>query len=116
MTKKAKSISAWLLILLFATYASSNALFIHIHIVDDVIYVHSHPYHTGETDSHDHTSEQLVLLDFHNQTSYDNHLFAHSDQIIHRPFEAIIYTDIHVEPCDNQGLNNHPLRAPPVRN
>lgn len=114
MNKTIKKISAWLLILLFVAYTSNNALFIHIHIVDDVIYVHSHPYDKGEADHHDHSMKQLTLLDFHHNTAYYPDLLATVDLTPYLLESNVVYNNIYIQKDSSHGFDNHPLRAPPA--
>ena len=114
MNKVIKILSVWFLILLFVTYTSSNALFIHIHVVDDVIYVHSHPYNKGEADHHEHSIKQLTLLDFHHNTAFYPELTASIDLTPYPLETTVIHNDIHIQKDSSHGFNNHPLRAPPA--
>ena len=108
MSKTIKIISAWFLILLFVAYTSNNALFIHIHIADDVIYVHSHP------DHHDHSMKQLALLDFHYNTTYYPDLLATVDLTPYLLESNVVYNNIYIQKDSSHGFDNHPLRAPPA--
>ena len=48
------------LAILFASYYATTALFAHVHVVNGVILVHSHPF----TKSHSHNAGQALALHF----------------------------------------------------
>ena len=50
MRKRLKNIGALLLLVLFAGYWSCVTLFPHVHHIDGLLYVHSHPY-SGPADN-----------------------------------------------------------------
>ncbi len=114
MRAQLKQIKAWLFLLLFVVYTSSNALFIHVHIVDGEIYVHAHPYHKGEAEDHIHTSEQLLLLDHYSETSFNAEQLSSTNLIFYRSSIAVKQPDICIETMQSHGFENHPLRAPPA--
>lgn len=109
-----KHTTAWFFILLFVSYTSSNALFLHVHIVDGEIYVHAHPYHKGETDVHDHSSEQLILLEHLNESSFSAEQNSTIDLVLYRSSQQIKYRSNTLETMQHHGFKNNPLRAPPA--
>lgn len=60
MRKRLKNIGALLLLVLFAGYWSCVTLFPHVHHIDGLLYVHSHPY-SGPADNptHSHSAQQF---------------------------------------------------------
>lgn len=52
----------WFLPVLFVTYLASYTCFAHVHIVNGVTIVHSHPFQKGG--EHEHTVLELWLIDF----------------------------------------------------
>lgn len=63
MRKRLKNIGALLLLVLFAGYWSCVTLFPHVHRIDGLLYVHSHPY-SGPADNptHSHSAQQFQLI------------------------------------------------------
>jgi hypothetical protein len=61
---KRKSFFAILLLTLFAGYMVGTTFFVHAHVVDEKIIVHSHPYHHGGDGGtgHNHTDSQFQLI------------------------------------------------------
>ena len=49
--------------ILFTLYVCSFTLFTHTHIINNIKYVHSHPFKINETSNHEHTEKELQLLD-----------------------------------------------------
>ncbi|MCD7817051.1 MAG: hypothetical protein LUH12_10345 [Bacteroides sp.] len=58
MKKKEYRKTGWLLLLLFSLYWCGITLFTHSHVVNGVVIVHSHPFHTG----HAHTGVQYETI------------------------------------------------------
>lgn len=63
----------WLYPLLFTLYVSSITLFTHSHYINNIRYVHSHPFKLGDSSPHDHSENELKLLDqlFNSQLTSD---------------------------------------------
>ena len=53
----------WFCFILFTLYVSGISLFTHTHVINNITYVHSHPFKRGEAAQHDHTNNALCLLD-----------------------------------------------------
>src|SRR5690554_73373 len=49
--------------LLFTMYVFSITLFTHSHYINNIRYVHSHPFKFSEPPTHEHSEKQLQLLD-----------------------------------------------------
>lgn len=52
----------WFLPVLFISYLASITFFAHIHVVDGMTIVHSHPFKKGA--AHQHTAVELLLVHF----------------------------------------------------
>ncbi len=58
-----KNIGALLLLVLFAGYWSCVTLFPHVHRIDGLLYVHSHPYSgPAGNPTHSHSAQQFQLI------------------------------------------------------
>lgn len=63
MRKRLKNIGALLLLVLFAGYWSCVTLFPHVHRIDGLLYVHSHPYSgPAGNPTHSHSAQQFQLI------------------------------------------------------
>lgn len=69
MISKGRHIIASALLLLFVTYTVAYLSYSHVHMVDGVAVVHSHPFGT-DGDNHSHTTQQFSTIDQLNHTSY----------------------------------------------
>ena len=58
MKRKEYRKTGWFLLLLFSLYWCGITLFTHSHVVNGVVIVHSHPFHTG----HAHTKAQYETI------------------------------------------------------
>lgn len=54
----------WLLPLLFIFFINGKAFFTHTHFIGDIIVVHSHPFKKSDTTNHNHTSKELVAIEY----------------------------------------------------
>lgn len=59
----------WFFVILFTAYVSGISLFTHTHVINNITYIHSHPYKKSEPKQHTHTEKQLVFLDYIFHTS-----------------------------------------------
>ena len=55
----------WFLPFLFITFINGKMFFTHSHLIDDSIIVHSHPFNKSENTSHEHTTKELIAIEFH---------------------------------------------------
>ena len=69
MISKGRHIIASALLLLFVTYTVAYLSYSHVHMVDGVAVVHSHPFGT-DGDNHSHTTQQFSTIDQLNHTQY----------------------------------------------
>lgn len=105
-----RAVLALLLLSLFAAYQVSITMFTHMHIIDGVKIVHSHPF----TNGHQHSQSDYQLIA---QLSFFNTLEAHS---FFADFELkLSITSLHQLHVNEQLANCstlHPtLRAPPAQ-
>lgn len=62
MRRLLQYIMRYFLSVLFVTYMASIAFFAHVHVVNGVTIVHSHPFKKGSP--HQHTTVELLLIHF----------------------------------------------------
>jgi hypothetical protein len=64
MSNKIKNITGTAFLFLFIFYTCSITLFPHKHIINGIVYVHSHPYEKDSKGNpiHSHTSEQIHTI------------------------------------------------------
>ncbi len=67
----------WLLPLLFIFFINGKTLYTHAHVIDDILVVHSHPFKKGETTPHNHTSKELIAIDFHTHSYSTDAIIPH---------------------------------------
>lgn len=78
----------WFLLVLFITYYSSVAIFMHTHIEEGAVIVHSHPF-SKSTDGTPHHHQSLAeILFFHNLSTINT-----IDGIVNS-FQLILYTQV----------------------
>lgn len=103
----------WFLPLLFITFINGKIFFTHSHLINDLIVVHTHPFHKSDSASHNHTTKELISIEFHTN-GYS------SDTVIpifelDSPTQYLTRHDYRLE--DNnlylQEINTYLLRAPP---
>lgn len=100
---------ALLFLNLFLAYYAVISVYAHVHLVNGVMVVHSHPF----TSQHSHTAGQTLVLHFH--TDFHS-LEASAPLIVDTPFQPIFLIDYteHVPTCllpeFDSGIG---LRAPP---
>ncbi|MDE6861861.1 MAG: hypothetical protein K2J31_03820 [Alistipes sp.] len=63
MKNRCRNIVTLLITTLFIGYWCSTTMFMHVHYIDGVRIVHSHPY-TGSASSHGHSSNQLQAISY----------------------------------------------------
>ncbi|MBF6628232.1 MAG: hypothetical protein ITG04_06955 [Proteiniphilum sp.] len=77
MKRKHLILLKWFFLLLFSMYVSGISLFTHRHVINNVTYVHSHPFKRGETTQHEHTGKQICLLDQLFKTTITSDIIPH---------------------------------------
>lgn len=106
-----KHIRVWALCLatLFAAYYATTALFTHVHVVNGVMLVHSHPF----SHSHSHSDGQTLALHF--LSTFSSLEPGHTE--VETPDLHLLYSlpyiknTFHAVCCCTEGMY---LRAPPV--
>ena len=106
-----KHIRVWALCLatLFAAYYATTALFTHVHVVNGVMLVHSHPF----SHSHSHSDGQTLALHF--LSTFSSLEPGHTE--VETPDLHLLYSlpyiknTFHAVCCCTEGMC---LRAPPV--
>ena len=70
---------------IFSVYYTMVVMYTHFHVINGVTITHAHPFH-GE---HNHTQEQLLVLDFFSHFYSDG-----SDELPHidAPYRPLLYT------------------------
>lgn len=106
-----KHMRIWALCLatLFAAYYATTALFAHVHVVNGVMLVHSHPF----TKSHSHNDGQTLALHF--LSSFSSLEAEHTE--IELPNLLLLYSlvgRLEVSPVVSSYAAGIYLRAPPM--
>jgi hypothetical protein len=106
------------LIILFLGYYGSITLFYHVHIIDNQIFVHSHPYKNSNSDkspvqSHSHSALMLHHIQELNESGWEDIIFS-LNNLIHNNFNySEILTSSQTEYLFHS-ISITSLRAPPV--
>src|SRR5690554_5065231 len=79
--------------ILFTLYVCSFTLFTHTHIINNIKYVHSHPFKINETNNHEHTENELQLLDQLFNTSLTTEILPEIDLSGNLPEYRYLYTN-----------------------
>ncbi len=112
MTKNTRTwirMTASLFLNVFVVYYAIISAYAHVHVVNGVMVVHSHPF----SDQHSHTAGQTLVLHF--LTDFHS-LEASEPLIVDTPFQPVFFIDYaeHVPTCllpeFDSGIG---LRAPP---
>ena len=103
----------WLLPLLFIFFINGKTLYTHAHVIDDILVVHSHPFKKGESTPHNHTSKELIAIDFHTNSHSTDAIIPHIE--INSPiFTFSCHDYIQKDKVFLSAENNNVLlRAPP---
>lgn len=103
----------WFLPLLFIFFINGKALFTHAHVIDDTVVVHTHPFKKGEKSTHNHTSKELIAIEFHTDGSSTENVIAKVE--INSPLSIITnHLQIIKDNFHSSNENNNVLlRAPP---
>lgn len=104
----------WFLPLLFITFINGKIFFTHSHLIDDSIVVHSHPFHKSENTNHNHTTKELIAIEFHTHGFSTDTIVPHIE--IKSPIQLLAH---HVYSYEDKILflketNTTLLRAPPL--
>lgn len=110
MRVKEKILLSFFLLTLFVSYQVSITVFTHVHYVNGVMVVHSHP---SKDKHHTHTSSQIVVI---SQLSHFHtpKIEAVCEQVIDRPLLYYLTYIYRVPSVEGIHLKNLTLRAPPV--
>jgi hypothetical protein len=114
MKKEKNFFTKWLLCLLFTSYVTGISFFTHSTVIDGVVYVHSHPFKAGERHTHEHSKEQLLLLEQFYQTTITSEIIPDIDLTDHSSAFTLFYACIRNIFHTTGAANNTQLRAPPV--
>ena len=99
--------------LLFTMYVCSITLFTHSHYINNIKYVHSHPFKFGEPPAHEHSEKELQLLDQLFNTSITSDILPYIDLTGNIPQTRISYTNIYQHLHIINPVTSLQLRAPP---
>lgn len=103
----------WFLPLLFITFINGKIFFTHSHSIDDSFVVHSHPFNKGENTTHNHTTKELIAIEFHTHGHSTTAIVPHIE--INSPLQYLsLYDYSYDDKIDfAQKTNTFLLRAPP---
>ena len=104
----------WLFPLLFTLYVSNITLFTHSHIINNVRYVHSHPFKIGDSPSHQHTTNELELLDRLFNSSFTSNILPDINLTSDISGKRFLYTDLYQQIHFIDPASSLQLRAPPI--
>ena len=99
--------------LLFITFINGKIFFTHSHIFDDSIVVHSHPFQKSESKTHNHTTKELIAIEFHTHGYSTDAIVSHIE--INCPILLLVHHDYCYDDKTffSQDIYTNPLRAPP---
>ncbi|HLW10477.1 MAG TPA: hypothetical protein VKX35_08760 [Fermentimonas sp.] len=100
--------------ILFTLYVCSFTLFTHTHIINNIKYVHSHPFKINETSNHEHTEKELQLLDQIFNTSLTSEILPKIDLSGNLPEYRHLYTNFYQYIYQKLSAISLRLRAPPA--
>lgn len=104
----------WVLPLLFITFINGKSLFIHSHLEKGILVVHSHPFDKNEASTHEHTTKELIAIEFHTHGYSTTNIVPFVD--IKSPLKYINchnYTNEETTHFTEKATSNL-LRAPPI--
>lgn len=115
--------ATYLLFLIYLGYFAVVSLFVHMHVYQGVIYVHSHPYRKSQDipnnsnklplETHQHTAASFFTANqLSNITSGEIQAFKFTDTILNST--NIFYLEYTVSPVITTTQRQHNLRAPPL--
>lgn len=103
----------WFLPILFITFISGKVFFIHNHLENDLIVVHSHPFNKSDNTAHNHTAKEIIAIELHTHGYSTDAIVPHIE--INSPLQCLVHHNysfeykIHIAEETNSNL----LRAPP---
>lgn len=103
----------WFLPLLFIFFINGKAFFTHAHVINDAVVVHAHPFKKGEKSTHNHTTKELIAIEFHTDGNSTDAIIANVE--IDSP---LLFVDNHKSIRKDNLLSSKEnniifLRAPP---
>ncbi|NLZ96283.1 MAG: hypothetical protein GX921_10745 [Bacteroidales bacterium] len=103
----------WFLPLLFITFINGKTLFIHSHLEKGSFVIHSHPFDKSETTTHDHTTKELIAIEFHTHGHSTTAIVPYVE--INSPLQYLAHHNYSYEETVHlaQKNNSNLLRAPP---
>lgn len=104
----------WLFSLLFTLYVSSITFFTHYHVINNIRYVHSHPFKIGEPPSHQHSENELELLDQLFNSSFISDILPDINFTVNTTAIRFLYTDLYQQIHLIYPASSLQLRAPPI--
>ena len=110
MQKRTRIITSLLLLTLFVAYQVNITMFAHVHYVNGVMIVHSHP---SADSQHSHTESQILTLAHVSHWSGLEAMSATVSEVVFSvsPIRSCARPDASVRDCQTQVIT---LRAPPV--
>lgn len=103
----------WFLPLLFTLYVFSITLFTHSHIINNIRYVHSHPFNIGDSPSHQHSENELELLDQLFNSSFTPDILPLIDLTGKVTGDRFLFTNLYQQIHLISSASSLKLRAPP---
>lgn len=115
--------ATYLLFLIYLGYFAVVSLFVHMHVYEGVIYVHSHPYRKSQDipnnsnklplETHQHTAASFFTLSqVSNITSGEAQSFNFTGLILSS--NDISHKEYKVSPASTTPVRRYRLRAPPL--
>ena len=111
MKRKEYRKTGWFLLLLFSLYWCGITLFTHSHVVNGVVIVHSHPFHTG----HAHTGAQYETIFFLSAIVSTGEGVTSVDLPFWLSLIAVLAISPVIGKPSLRKIRSVSLRAPPVR-
>lgn len=113
MLKDKQKRLVWFFPLLFTLYVCSITLFTHSHIINNIRYVHSHPFKFGDAPSHQHSENELELLDQLFNSSFTPDILPNIDLTGDITGNRHLYTNFYQQIHLISSASSLQLRAPP---
>ncbi len=103
----------WFLPFLFILFINGKIFFTHSHLIDDSIVVHSHPFDKSENTTHNHTTKEIVAIEFHTHGHSTTAIVPYIE--INSPLQYLVHHNYSYEDTIHftQKVNSNLLRAPP---
>ena len=104
----------WFLPILFIFFINGKMFFTHSHFIHDSIVVHSHPFQKSENTNHNHTTKELIAIEFHTHGISTDAIAPHFE--INSPIRFSTPHNFFYEKnvLFLQKTNTNLLRAPPI--